>query len=149
MGYKEVALLLVVSLSAVSCRPQNTREVLLRPFNLVRNTGGQVISTGSNAITGGPGTINNLADGAVRGVQLVPQSVNAVSDFTVNSINRVPGAVTSAPSSAFRFVNTVGGTGANVIRTAAAAPASAFTAFRQAPSTATSAIQSGTNAALS
>ena len=144
--------MLVLSLSSVSCRPQNTREVLLRPFNLVRNTGGQLINSGSNAVNNVPNTINSFADGAVRGVQLVPQSVNSVSDFTVDSINAFPNNVQQAPGNAFRFVNNFGANGANAVRTVARAPGTAFTAFRQTPSNvfqsgnnfASGAVQSGT-----
>merc|ERR1719379_2129818 len=97
---------LVVSLAViggVSARPQQiTQEVLLTPFNIVRDTGNTVLSTGQQVVNSVPEAVNVVSDTAVDGVNIVPNTVNTVSDFTVDSIN-------SVPSNTIRFVNSVPG----------------------------------------
>merc|ERR1719336_3360692 len=90
---------LVLSLLTVGVRggsrvvrsPQQiTQEVLLTPFNLVRNTGNTALQTGQQLVNSVPQAVNVVSDAAVSGVDSVPQTVNAVSDITVDTINAVP-----------------------------------------------------------
>merc|ERR1719336_1773447 len=90
---------LVLSLLTVGVRggsrvvrsPQQiTQEVLLTPFNLVRNTGNTALQTGQRLVNSVPSAVNVVSDAAVNGVDIVPDTVNSVSDLTVNTINSVP-----------------------------------------------------------
>merc|ERR1711913_76212 len=57
---------------------QITQEVLLTPFNLVRNTGNTALQTGQQLVNSVPQAVNVVSDAAVSGVDSVPQTVNAV-----------------------------------------------------------------------
>merc|ERR1712223_438404 len=93
MRVSKEAVLLVLFSSLVSGGPvrgptrvvrspqEITQEVLLTPFNLVRDTGNTAFHAGSDA------------DNAVTSVNIVPQTVDAVSDLTVGTINAVPTTV--------------------------------------------------------
>jgi hypothetical protein len=70
-----------------------TQEVLLTPFNLVRDTGNTVIQTGTDVVHAVPTAVDTVSDTAVEGINFVPQTVDAVSDLTVGTISAVPTTV--------------------------------------------------------
>merc|ERR1712013_119950 len=87
-----------------------TQEVLLTPFNLVRDTGNTAFHAGSDVVHAVPSAVNTVSDTAVNSVNIVPQTVDAVSDLTVGTINAVPTTVNSirnAPSNAVTLINGV------------------------------------------
>merc|ERR1712154_694852 len=77
-----------------------TQEVLLTPFNLVRDTSNTAIQTGSDVVHAVPSAVDTVSDTAVNSVNIVPQTVDAVSavpttvdnvaSFGVNSIRNAP-----------------------------------------------------------
>lgn len=149
---KEAALVLVFTLQSCLCRPQNTREILLTPLNVVRNTGNTVLNTGTGLVNAVPSTIDSFSNTAVNTINAVPTGVNTVTDFTVDSINAVPSTVNNlagfgfaAPANAIRL-------GSNTLRTLPSTANTAFTTFARVPGSAvrfsSSALQSGTNAVL-
>merc|ERR1712013_563350 len=109
-----------------------TQEVLLTPFNLVRDTGNTAFHAGSDVVHAVPSAVNTVSDTAVNSVNIVPQTVDAVSDLTVGTINAVP-----------TTVNNVASFGVNSIRNA---PSNAVTLVNGVPTFANSAFNTLRNA---
>merc|ERR1711913_147333 len=51
-----------------------TQEVLLTPFNLVRDTGNTVIQTGTDVVHAVPTAVDTVSDTAVEGINIVPST---------------------------------------------------------------------------
>merc|ERR1719242_2243073 len=109
---------------------QITQEVLLTPFNLVRNTGNTALQTGQQLVNSVPQAVNVVSDAAVSGVDSVPQTVNAVSDITIDTINAVP-TTFNTPANPVRVISQTPGQvvnlGNSAFNTVGQVP---FTAFR-------------------
>merc|ERR1719145_110193 len=110
---------------------QITQEVLLTPFNLVRNTGNTALQTGHQLVHSVPDAVNIVSDAAVSGVDSVPQTVNTVSDLTVDTINAVPATFSNIanPANTVRVISQTPGQVVNLGN-------SAFNTVRQVPFTA-------------
>merc|ERR1719232_1656558 len=127
MRVTKEAVLLVLFSSLVSGSPitrvvrspqEITQEVLLTPFNLVRDTGNTAFHAGSDVVHAVPSAVDTVSDTAVNSVNIVPQTVDAVSDLTVGTISAVPttvdnvasfgvNSIRNAPSNAVTLVNGV------------------------------------------
>merc|ERR1712117_943357 len=77
-----------------------TQEVLLTPFNLVRDTGNTAFHAGSDAVHAVPSAVDTVSDLTVGTINAVPTTVDNVASFGVNSIR-------NAPSNAVTLVNGV------------------------------------------
>jgi len=112
---------------------QITQEVLLTPFNLVRNTGNTAIQTGTDVVNAVPSAVDTVSNTAVTGVNIVPQTVDAVSDLTVDTINAVPATVDNVATFG---VNSIRNAPSNAVTLANGVPTfanSAFNTLRNAP----------------
>merc|ERR1711942_425805 len=135
-----------VPITRVVRSPQEiTQEVLLTPFNLVRDTGNTAFHAGSDVVHAVPSAVDTVSDTAVNSVNIVPQTVDAVTlvngvptfaNSAFNTLRNAPGQFVSfgntalntagqVPSTAFRMTNGAFRAGANALRNTPGA----FTSF--------------------